>query len=178
MNTAPAHLESKLRFFWDLSVGQIAAAFAGIMLGVVWAKFVSPLHGMLGAMTGAYIAALPVIPVFVASQTEFDLCGLVIGAARWRRLDGRYVPGAGQSVCGYLLSGEQAADPAGDPDGVGLDLQVLWEDASPTPGRHRTRHAGVLLASAPDRRRTEHGAEAMREASNRPSSMSNGKEKR
>ena len=76
MHTAPAHLESKLRF-WDFTVGQIAAAFVGIMLGFVWARFVSPLHGMLGAMSGAYIAALPVIPVFVASQTEFDLAGLV-----------------------------------------------------------------------------------------------------
>ena len=36
MHTAPAHLESKLRF-WDFTVGQIAAAFAGIMLGFVWA---------------------------------------------------------------------------------------------------------------------------------------------
>ena len=94
MHTAPAHLESKLRF-WDFTVAQIAAAFAGIMLGFVWARFVSPLHGMLGAMSGAYIAALPVIPVFVASQTEFDLAGLVAGALRWRRLEGRYVPGAG-----------------------------------------------------------------------------------
>ena len=94
MRSAPAHLESKLRF-WDFSVGQIAAAFAGIMLGVVWAKFLSPLHGMWGAMSGAYIAALPVIPVFVASQTEFDLFGLVVGAVRWRRLEGRYLPGGG-----------------------------------------------------------------------------------
>ena len=31
-------------------------------------------------MSGAYIAALPVIPVFVASQTEFDLAGLVSSA--------------------------------------------------------------------------------------------------
>src|SRR6516164_1957654 len=91
MRAAPAHLESKLRF-WDLSVGQIAAAFAGIMLGVAWAKFLSPLPGMWGAMSGAYIAALPVIPVFVASQTELDLGGLVVGAVRWRRLDGRYLP--------------------------------------------------------------------------------------
>ena len=102
VRSAPAHLESKLRF-WDFSVGQIAAAFAGIMLGVVWAKFLSPLHGMWGAMSGAYIAALPVIPVFVASQTEFDLCGLVVGAIRWRRLEGRYLPGAGETASGYLL---------------------------------------------------------------------------
>ena len=125
MHTAPAHLESKLRF-WDFTVGQIAAAFAGIMLGFVWARFVSPLHGMLGAMSGAYIAALPVIPVFVASQTEFDLAGLVTSALRWRRLEGRYVPGAGQSATGYVLSVERAEiDPAGG--GLELDLQALWD---------------------------------------------------
>ena len=124
MHAAPAHLESKLRF-WDFTVGQIAAAFAGIMLGFIWARFVSPLHGMLGAMSGAYIAALPVIPVFVASQTEFDLAGLVAGAVRWRRLEGRYVPGSGQSANGYVLSVEGGEiDLAGS---LELDLQALWE---------------------------------------------------
>ena len=29
-------------------------------------------------MSGAYIAALPVVPVFVASQTELDLGGLLV----------------------------------------------------------------------------------------------------
>ena len=127
MHAAPAHLESKLRF-WDFTVAQIAAAFAGIMLGFTWARFVSPLHGMLGAMSGAYIAALPVIPVFVASQTEFDLAGLVAGALRWRRLDGRYVPGPGQSATGYVLSVERVEiGLAGGVGGLELDLQALWE---------------------------------------------------
>ena len=126
MHTAPAHLESKLRF-WDFTVAQIAAAFAGIMLGFIWARFISPLHGMLGAMSGAYIAALPVIPVFVASQTEFDLAGLIASALRWRRLDGRYVPGPGQSATGYMLSIERAdMDIAGG--GLELDLRGLWEE--------------------------------------------------
>ena len=49
MNPAPAHLESKLRFFWDLSVIQLAAGFVGIMLGFTWAKF-GPLHGMAAAL--------------------------------------------------------------------------------------------------------------------------------
>jgi len=128
VNAAPAHLESKLRF-WDFTVGQIAAAFAGILLGVVWAKFISPWHGMWGAMTGAYIAALPVIPVFVASQTEFDLGALVLGAIRWRRLDGRYVPGAGTDRGGYAIT-TQASDSAsaGNPHALDLDLAALWAD--------------------------------------------------
>ncbi len=128
MNAAPAHLESKLRF-WDFSVGQIAAAFAGILLGVVWAKFISPWNGMWGAMTGAYIAALPVIPVFVASQTEFDLGALVVGAVRWRRLDGRYVPGSGEDRGGYAITAEASdVDLAGNPHALDLDLAALWDD--------------------------------------------------
>ena len=145
MHTAPAHLESKLRF-WDLSVGQIAAAFVGIMLGVVWAKFVSPFHGMLGAMSGAYIAALPVIPVFVASQTEFDLAGLVAGALRWRRLDGRYVPGAGEDAQ-RLRAGASSAP------------RSTW----PAARRARARSAGAVGGS----RRSDDGQERREEQGRR-----------
>jgi hypothetical protein len=130
VRAAPAHLESKLRF-WDLSVGQIAAAFAGIMLGVAWAKFLSPLPGMWGAMSGAYIAALPVIPVFVASQTELDLGGLVVGAVRWRRLDGRYLPGAGETAHGYLLIDERGGPGLRD-DAEQPWLAGLWDQAPAT----------------------------------------------
>ena len=130
MHIAPAHLESKLRFFWDLSVGQLAAAFAGIMLGFAWAKFVSPVHGMWAAMSGAYIAALPVIPVFVASQTDFDLTSLMVGAVRWRRLEGRFVPGAGQTLSGYALLVATAGRELDQLDGIGLDLEALWEEPS------------------------------------------------
>ena len=129
MNPAPAHLEAKLRF-WELTVGQIAAAFAGILIGVVWAKFLCPFDGMWAALSGTYIAALLVVPVFVASQTEFDLWGLVSGALRWRRLDGRYVPGAGSGPAGYLLTRDSPdLDTTGDPRTFELDLEALWGDA-------------------------------------------------
>ena len=149
MRAAPAHLESRLRF-WDFTVGQIAAAFVGIMLGVVWAKFVSPLHGMWAAMSGAYIAALPVIPVFVASQTEFDLWGLVIGVVRWRRLEGRYLPGAGETASGYALLGEHdQRDPTGSGESLELELQTLWEHdrrIAPAPPRDPKPEAIPRLA--------------------------------
>ena len=142
MRAAPAHLESKLRF-WDLSVGQIAAAFAGIMLGVAWAKFLSPLHGMWGAMSGAYIAALPVVPVFVASQTELDLGGLLVGAIRWRRLEGRYLPGAGETAQGYLLSDEHAdSGPGEEAEVLELELQALWDEPPARRQRADRRRAG------------------------------------
>jgi hypothetical protein len=149
MRAAPAHLESKLRF-WDLSVGQIAAAFAGIMLGVAWAKFLSPLHGMWGAMSGAYIAALPVIPVFVASQTELDLGGLVVGAVRWRRLEGRYLPGAGETAPGYLLWDEHTDIGPG----VGAEFLQPWLGAlwDPAPARTSAPTGTPVPAAAPTER--------------------------
>ena len=144
MRAAPARLESKLRF-WDLSVGQIAAAFAGIMLGVAWAKFLSPLHGMWGAMSGAYIAALPVVPVFVASQTELDLGGLLIGAIRWRRLEGRYVPGAGETAHGYLLSDEHAdSGPGEEAEVLERELEALWDD----PRADTSADQGALVTTS------------------------------
>jgi hypothetical protein len=127
VNTAPAHLESKLRF-WDFTVGQIAAAMGGFLLGVAWAMFLCPFDGMWAAMTGAYVGALPVVPVFVASQTEFDLWGLVFGALRWRRLDGRYVPGPGGNQIGYRLTSQGHDSDPGNPHAVGLDLDALWEE--------------------------------------------------
>ena len=65
------------------------------------------------------------IPVFVASQTDFDLAGLMVGAMRWRRLEGRYVPGAGGQADGYVLLGD--GEGGGD-GGGGLDLDYLWEE--------------------------------------------------
>ena len=170
MRTAPAHLESKLRF-WDLSVGQIAAAFAGIMLGVAWAKFLSPLHGMWGAMSGAYIAALPVVPVFVASQTELDLGGLLVGAIRWRRLEGRYLPGAGETAQGYLLSDEHAdSGPGEEAEVLERELQALWDDApadTSAPTRvGRGRHERLRQRQRP--RRCDPGSRAW---------LSNGRER-
>jgi hypothetical protein len=172
MRAAPAHLESKLRF-WDLSVGQIAAAFAGIMLGVAWAKFICPLPGMWGAMSGAYIAALPVIPVFVASQTELDLGGLLVGALRWRRLDGRYLPGGGETAQGYVLRDEHTDIGPGDGgEALELELRALW-DETPASTSAQHRDPSRLVASS-DRESTNdrdpgHGSRAW---------SSNGREQR
>jgi hypothetical protein len=127
MNAAPAHLEAKLRF-WEFTVGQIAAAFVGVLCGFAWASYVSPFGGLGGAISGAYIAGVPVAAAFVASQTEFDLWGLLAAIARWRRLDGRYLPGSGVRVRGYVVSATAGADRRGS-QALPLDLDDLWEQA-------------------------------------------------
>jgi hypothetical protein len=125
VNPAPAHLEAKLRFGWDFTVGQIAAMIGGILVGFAWANWLSPLHGLGAAVTGVYVGGLPVAAGFVASQTEFDLWAFILCALAWRRANGRFLPGCG-SLNGYvvLADGEERAE--GDRQLGLLDTDGLW----------------------------------------------------
>lgn len=124
MNPAPAHLEAKLRFGWDFTIGQIAAMVGGILIGFAWANWLSPIHGIGGAVTGVYVGGLPVAAGFIASQTEFDLGAVVVSAARWRRAEGRFVAGAG-TPAGYRVIEEHGEGGDGEPLAV-LDAELLW----------------------------------------------------
>jgi hypothetical protein len=127
VNPAPAHLEAKLRFGWDFTVGQIAAMVAGILLGFTWANWLSPIHGIGAAVTGVYVGGLPVAAGFIASQTEFDLGAVIASAVRWRRADGRFVAGAGRTHVGYHVLAEH--DPRiHEADSLAvLDSELLWD---------------------------------------------------
>lgn len=125
MNPAPAHLEAKLRFGWDFTVGQIAAMVVGILIGFAWANWLSPIHGIGAAVTGVYVGGLPVAAGFVASQTEFDLGAVVLSALRWRRAEGRFVAGPGPCT-GYVMASEhEGRGGDGEPLAV-LDSELLW----------------------------------------------------
>ena len=126
MNPAPAHLEAKLRFGWDFTVGQIAAMVAGILAGFAWGNWLSPIHGIGAAVTGVYVGGLPVAAGFIASQTEFNLGAVVFSAVRWRRAVGRFVAGAG--ICtGYIVVSEPEESRDEEPLAV-LDPELLWPD--------------------------------------------------
>ena len=137
MNPAPAHLEAKLRFGWDFTVGQIAAMIAGILTGFAWANWVSPIRGIGAAVTGGDVGGLPVAAGFIASQTEFDLWAVLSSALHWRRVGGRFVPGAGE-VAGYLVLVEDEQPRARDRELAVLDADLLWGDAVSGAGT-RTR---------------------------------------
>ena len=135
MNPAPAHLEAKLRFGWDFTVGQIAAMVGGILMGFAWANWLSPIHGIGAAVTGVYVGGLPVAAGFIASQTEFDLGGLVLSVLRWRRAEGRFVAGAG-GCTGYVVVFE-VGEREGDVEPLALlDSELLWR--APTTVRYST----------------------------------------
>jgi hypothetical protein len=126
VNPAPAHLEAKLRFGWDFTVGQIAAMVGGILFGFAWANWLSPIHGIGAAVTAVYVAGLPVAAGFVASQTEFDLWAVVISALRWRRADGRFVPGVGGPTGYVVLADESWRDDGADQANL-LEPEALWQ---------------------------------------------------
>jgi hypothetical protein len=125
MNPAPAHLEAKLRFGWDFTIGQIVAMIGGILIGFAWANWLSPIHGIGGAVTGVYIGGLPVAAGFVASQTEFDLGAVVLSASRWRRADGRFLAGPG-GCTGYAVLGDVDDRRGVEESFTVLDPDVLW----------------------------------------------------
>lgn len=132
MNPAPAHLEAKLRFGWDFTVGQIAAMVGGILVGFAWASWLSPIHGIGAAVTGVYVGGLPVAAGFIASQTEFDFGAVVVSAVRWRRAVGRFVAGPG--ICtGYVVVEEHEGSARGEEPLAVLDPELLWADAVAVP---------------------------------------------
>ena len=126
MNPAPAHLEAKLRFGWDFTVGQIAAMIAGVLIGFAWANWLSPIRGLGAAVTGVYIGGLPVVAGFVASQTEFDLWSVLASAARWHRGEGRFAPGPG-GAAGYAVIIDEEHVIPDQSDLAGLETHLLWE---------------------------------------------------
>jgi hypothetical protein len=128
VNPAPAHLEAKLRFGWDFTVWQIAAMIAGILVGFAWANWLSPIHGIGAAVTGVYVGGLPVAAGFVASQTEFDLWEVVSSALRWRRAEGRFLPGCG-SLIGYAVLADDERRDCGEGRVELLDAEALWGSA-------------------------------------------------
>ena len=140
MNPAPAHLEAKLRFGWDFTVGQIAAMVGGILIGFAWANWLSPINGIGAAVTAVYVGGLPVAAGFIASQTEFDLGAVVVSAVRWRRTVGRFVAGAG--ICaGYVVVGEHEGSGGGEEPLAVLDPELLWADPVPPPSSRSGRLA-------------------------------------
>jgi hypothetical protein len=130
VNTAYKHLDSKLRVA-ELSVGQWIAVLAGLVLGIVWGVYISPFGTTITTISAVYLGAVPGGAALFASLTEFDPVLVVRSALAWRRLEGRFVPGPGDSASGYTVfedrrerEGREARRKAAE-----VDLASLWEES-------------------------------------------------
>ena len=126
MNAAFKHLEAKLRF-GDLTVGQWAAVLGGVLFALLFAEYLSPIGGLGAVIIGVYLGAIPASAAFFASLSEFDLCGLIGAAARWRRQDGRYLPGPGVTARGYALAPDLDESGTRRNGAEDLNLDALWD---------------------------------------------------
>lgn len=124
MNSAFKHLEAKLRF-GDLTVGQWAGVIGGLLLGLAFAQFLSPVGGVWGAILGVYLGAIPASAALFASLSEFDLAGMIAAAIRRRRCPARYLPGGGVVAQGYVLI--DLTFPDVPTTTTGRELEALWD---------------------------------------------------
>jgi hypothetical protein len=129
MNVAYKHLDSKLRIA-DLTVGQWLGVIAGLGIAFVWGFYLSPFGMYVTLMSAIYVGGIPIGATLLASVGEFDLWLLVRSAVRWRREDGRFIPGPGGSSRGYSIREDpHEMNAAGARRQLAdLDPASLWED--------------------------------------------------
>lgn len=128
MNTAYKHLEAKLRV-GELTLGQWFGLFVGALTALLWALYLSPFGTSITIFSACYIGGLPAAGIFLATISEVDLLLVARAALRWRREEGRYVPGAGPATNGYVVraDADQRRRHASDNQLADLDLAALWE---------------------------------------------------
>jgi hypothetical protein len=124
MNAAYKHLDSRLRIA-ELTIGQWVGVFLGVAVAALYGFVVHPFGTMVTVASAVYIGGLPAAAAMLAGFSDFDLWLVLRSAWRWRRSDGRYLPGAGTPTAGYRL---QEADAGGraSHDHVAIDLAALW----------------------------------------------------
>lgn len=127
MNVAYKHLESKLKI-GEFTITQWAGFFVGVMAALMWVMYLSPFGAYITLVTSVYLGGLPAGAAFLASVSDFDLWLHLKALVRHRRMIGRYVPGPGAAVGGYVLTADRSeilAAAAVSPDDD-LDLAELW----------------------------------------------------
>jgi hypothetical protein len=128
MNSAYKHLDSKLKIA-ELTIGQWIGVILGMLIGIVWALYLSPLGQTLTITTAVYLAAIPIGAALSANFTEFNPALVIRSAIAWRRREGRFIPGPGASARGYVVLGDPAGEPPANGSGAlaELDFAALWE---------------------------------------------------
>ncbi len=125
MNPAYKHLRDRLRF-GELTVPQIVGIFGGLMLGLVFAMYLSPFGAYVTLAVSIYIGCIPAGTVLLATSTEFDLWLFCRAVVREALTDGRYQAGPGESFTGYEITPEVASEENAAGGLQPLDLEEIW----------------------------------------------------
>ena len=107
-NPTYKHLEGKT-VVGPLSLGQWAQLLAGVLLGLGFGIYLSPLPPTPTIFIACLLPGLPLAASYGTMGLEFSLVQLARAAWRFWRAPRRWLPGPGASTTGYLV------DPEPDP---------------------------------------------------------------
>jgi tellurite resistance protein TehA-like permease len=129
-NVTYKHLEGKT-VVGLLSLGQWVQLLAGVVVGLLFGIYLSPLPPTPTIFISCLLPGLPLAASYGAMGLEFSLSQGARAAWRFWRRPRRHLPGAGQSATGYLVRPDpDARPPAATADGdaaAGRDLEALWD---------------------------------------------------
>jgi hypothetical protein len=126
MNLAYKHLNAKERI-GELTVGQWAVVFIGMIVMLLWGFYLSPLSRYLSIITAVYLGGLPIALALIASYAEFNIWRFAKSAWKWTFASGRYAAGPGAQTPGYVISPDPRGEITGERVGAPpLDLETLW----------------------------------------------------
>jgi hypothetical protein len=126
VNSAYKHLDSKLKIA-ELTIGQWLGLSSGVAIAIIWGFYLSPFGMFLTAGTAVYLGAIPAGLAFMSAFYDVDLWIVMRAAVTWSRLDGKFMPGAGGSVEGYVVRDEPGDENDSSATLSTLDLRALWE---------------------------------------------------
>jgi hypothetical protein len=101
-NPTYKHLEGKT-VVGRFSLSQWAQLLAGVVLGLVFGIYLSPLPPTATIFISCLLPGLPLAASYGAMGLEFSLAQLARAAWRFWRAPRRWLPGPGASTVGYLV---------------------------------------------------------------------------
>ena len=130
-NVTYKHLEGRT-LVGPLSLAQWAQLLVGVVAGLTFGLYLSPLPPTATVFISCLLPGLPLAAGYGAMGLEFSLLQFVRAALRYRRRARQYLPGAGHAATGYLVgpAADQGVAPAGDRAAAsdqGRRLEELWD---------------------------------------------------
>jgi hypothetical protein len=128
-NPAYKHLEGKT-VVGHFTLAQWAQLLAGVVLGLVFGIYLSPLPPTVTVFISCLLPGLPLAAGYGAMGLEFSLAQLARAVWRFWRAPSRWLPGPGVPTAGYLVVPDPDPDKrsAGRPEPARAPrLEGLWD---------------------------------------------------
>jgi hypothetical protein len=107
-NETYKHLEDPLRLS-GLTIGQYAALAGTTLVAIVFGLYLSPLSPGVTMGVSLFLAGLPLSLSYAVSGSDVAIGDTVSSLYRWARGAKHFLPGAGETPAGYVVTQAAAA---------------------------------------------------------------------